>query len=571
MPPMVDDAVEADVRRYMARLARRIVPPAVLLLAAVLVAAMVAITGRTSGNVSVGAPSSGGSTNVATQPGVVSQSGARATPGTTTPALATPGGHQAAVVPTSVPTAEAPGVARSGVTCGPGVRQIPWTKYAPLCVPAFTGANGGATAPGVTATTITLSYRRQNSGEQAAITAIAGAATPVDDPYLSDLDTFVSLFNTDYELYGRKVVVKPFQGQGDYLEEDLGQDQEAAQADAVTAQQEGAFADVTFPSAGSLFYSQALAAAHVVNWGFPFDPQSWYQQYSPYEYNDFLDGTKWSEWMANFACQRLIGQPAVFAGDASLQTKTRVFGLVNVEFPTWAQVADNIVSRLSTQCGIKIARRVSYPEDIGAFQQNGSNMAAQLRAAGVTTVICYCDPLMPIFITQAATSQGYHPEWIFQNDFDPIAQDADQTQFAHAMAPGPSVQAGTTSEAYRAYQLANPGRAPASIYYEAAYEMALQLFGALQAAGPDLNPLTLQRGMFSLPPSLPGGDYGNWIYGNGAFTPEASAQVVYWDPKRLSIDGKAGTWTACEDAATFPFNDQAGWGAAHTQPHCFGR
>jgi hypothetical protein len=220
---------------------------------------------------------------------------------------------------------------------------------------------------------------------------------------------------------------------------------------------------------------------------------------------------------------------------------------------------------------VKIVKRESYPENIGQFAQNGSSMAAQMKSAGVTTVICFCDPLMPIFITQASTQQGYHPEWIFQNDFDPIAQDADQNQFAHALAPGPSVHVGPDSEAFAAYQLANPGRAPASIYFQSAYEVLLHLFGALQAAGPNLTPATFEQGMFSLPSSLPGGNYGDWTYGAGAFTPESSVQVVYWDRSRTSIDGKPGSWTACDGGASYPLLDPPGWGAAHTQLHCFGQ
>ncbi len=47
----------------------------------------------------------------------------------------------------------------SGVHCGPGVRQVPWSAYAPWCEPAYHGNNGGATAPGMTGNTITLTYR----------------------------------------------------------------------------------------------------------------------------------------------------------------------------------------------------------------------------------------------------------------------------------------------------------------------------------------------------------------------------------------------------------------------------
>lgn len=580
------DEIDEEVRRYLVRQARRYAPPLVLFIALLLVAALVPITGRGDHGKVAANRINGGEGSTAGDTGVVS-GGASTDSGSATAGQAVAGGAtgraggvsgatngrsggESGGVPGTGATAST-GTTRNGAKCSPGVRQVSWTKYAPNCVAAFSGANGGATGQGVTASTITLSYRRSNSGEQTAITAIAGQATPNDDTYLQDMNTYLSLFNKQYELYGRQVVLKPFQGQGDYLQEDIGQGQEQAQADAVTAHDLNAFADVTFPSAGSLFYSQALAAEKVLSWGFPYDPQSWYEKYAPYQYNFFLDGSKWAHWAANTICARMNGLPAVFAGDSAMQSKNRVFGLVAVEFPTWLQSADEIQRNLDTQCGVKMARRVTYPEDISTMQQNGSNIAAQMRAAGVTTVVCFCDPLMPIFVTQSATQQNYRPEWIFQNDYDPISQDADQSQFAHAIAPGPPAPPVSTSEALKAYQLVRPGGKPAEIYYLAAYEVLLQVFGALQAAGPNLNPQTFQQGMFGMPASLPGGDYGDWGFGPGGYTPTSALGVVWWNTKATSPNGKAGTWTACDDNAIYPFNDPTRWGTAHTQLRCFGR
>ena len=60
------------------------------------------------------------------------------------------------------------GVARSGVKCGPGVKQVPWSPYAPPCVPQFSANNGGVTSPGVSNNTITLVFRRTLSAEEKA-------------------------------------------------------------------------------------------------------------------------------------------------------------------------------------------------------------------------------------------------------------------------------------------------------------------------------------------------------------------------------------------------------------------
>src|SRR5207253_3881253 len=89
-------------------------------------------------------------------------------------------------------------------------------------------------------------FRRTNSAEEKAAFSIARNAAPgTDDEYLSDLRAYVDIFNKNYELYGRHVVVKDYQPQGDNLEEDQGRNLAGAQADASKAKDLGAFADVT--------------------------------------------------------------------------------------------------------------------------------------------------------------------------------------------------------------------------------------------------------------------------------------------------------------------------------------
>ena len=563
-PQPWDRDFELAVRSYLARLARRSLPLVALIVAVVLVVVFVDGDGsKPTSRVNTAADNSATAGDVAAGDATATTAGA----GTAVAGATGGGASSAARANTASASGQAAGRSRTGVTCGGGARQVTWTKYAPLCTPAFSGDNGGATSPGVTKDTITLTYRRQNSGQQAAIQAIAGEATPVDSQYLHDLNVFLSVFNQQYELYGRKVVVKDFQGRGDYLSEDVGQGQDAANADAVTAKSLGGFADITFPSAGSLFYAQGLTAQKIIGYDFPLNPQGWYEQNSPYQYNTFVSGTNWARWAANLVCQRMKGMPAVFAGDAAMHSKPRVFGLVNVEFPTWSQVADDIQSRIDKQCGVPMVKRARYAENIGTMQQDAATIAAQMKAAGVTTLLCFCDPLMPIFLSDAATQQSYRPEWIVQNDFDPITQDADQSQLGHAMAPGPSFPELSASEAYAVYKLGDPHGEPASIYFPAAYELLLHLLSVVQTAGPHLTPTTFRDAAFALPPSLPGGQFGIWTTGPGAYTPVTGLDVVWWDANAMSPDGKKGHWRACDSGKAYSMLDPAAWGSG--QMRCF--
>ena len=56
-----------------------------------------------------------------------------------------------------------PGYTVNGTKCGPGIRQVSWSKYSPYCIPIFRGNNGGATSPGVDSKSITITYREPNT------------------------------------------------------------------------------------------------------------------------------------------------------------------------------------------------------------------------------------------------------------------------------------------------------------------------------------------------------------------------------------------------------------------------
>src|SRR5581483_11684649 len=101
----------------------------------------------------------------------------------------------------------------------------------------------------------------------------------------ADMQTYINFFNKQFELYGRHVVLKVYNGQGDYIQEDQGQNLAGAQADAVSAHDMGAFGDVTFSLGASQPYEQDLAQEHVMSFSSVAQPQSFYQQYAPYEWS----------------------------------------------------------------------------------------------------------------------------------------------------------------------------------------------------------------------------------------------------------------------------------------------
>lgn len=478
------------------------------------------------------------------------------------------GGTSGAV--TAVAGAGSPGTTRTGVNCSPSARQFAWSAYAPVCMPAFHGSNGGATSHGVTATTITVSYRKPNSVQQSAAQSLAGDAYPNDDALIADMQTYLRFFNSQFELYGRKVQLVPYQGQGDFLEEDQGQGLAATQADAQSASDEGAFADVTMPLFGSQFYEQDLAEAGVVAIGGLGFPTQWYQQYSPYEYSVTPTGTAGADGFVNIACDRMAGLPAIFAGDSSYQSQVRRFGFIGPDNPEYVAVGDLVQNGLQQTCGVPLAKRVTYSINVTSFEQQAVSVVAQMKQAGVTTVICGCDPLFPILLTQAADQQQYRPEWLGIGWYDPQGRLPAQDQMSHTLSQEGLYPPAAGTEASKVFQMAAPGSAPQEQYYAVAYYTMLYLFDALQAAGPNLNPQTFQQGVFSMPASAPG-DVGTWQGGSQAFSPARTTQVGWWNPNATSnFDGKQGAWESCEGGRWFGFLDPNAWQPDHTQLACFG-
>jgi hypothetical protein len=594
-----DAELEAAIRRYLRRLSLRLVPAAAALLALALVVALLPRSRGSQPAAAVGAQGSGASTPggagtsapaggagsgtsgaAGGSPGAgalgAGALGAGGGPGLASTGAASSGTTRsgtASGVPGSpsstVPTGHA--VAVTGVACGPGAKQFSWPVYAPPCVPAFRGSNGGSTARGVTASTIALSFRLPNSTQQQAVNAFAGTANINTQAFLQDMQTYINFFNTQFELYGRRVVLKAFQGQGDYLAEDAGQDAAGAQADAETAAGLPAFADVTFPLFTSTYYLEDLARAGVIATGGLGEPDSWFAQFAPYEYSYAPTGTAGALAFGHLACTRMVGLPAIFS--PAYRSTTRVLGLITPSNSQYVTVGREVEATLAKVCGARIRLYVQYDEgNVSQYETEAAEIAAEMKADGVTTVICGCDPIFPILMSYAADQQHYEPEWLAIGWGDPITRDYAQDQWDHAISNEGEYLPNAETEAYHVFLRASGGRPPAEQYYEAAYYMLLMVYDALQLAGPNLTPSSFAHGWMSMP-ETPLGQDGVWEGGPDAYSmADVTTQIGWWDPNATSnFDGGKGAWENCDGGRSFFINDPNGWGTPHTQLRCFGR
>jgi hypothetical protein len=170
------------------------------------------------------------------------------------------------------------------------------------------------------------------------------------------------------------------------------------------------------------------------------------------------------------------------------------------------------------------------------MSNQASNIVAQLQSQGVTTILCGCDPVLPVFLSGAAARQGYFPEFIIVGtaltDTDIVGQLWNQEFASHAFGvssltePVPANQT-IGYAAYKTVRQDEPAFSVDLIYYQMA-QMAI----GLQMAGPKLTPETFEAGMFSYPPRM--GPAGLWGFGQHDYTTADDVREIYWDPNATS-------------------------------------
>ena len=381
--------------------------------------------------------------------------------------------------------------------------QVVGDPYSPPCF-SFTGDNGGATSKGVTRESILVSVRDVEAGSATDIfAALSNQAIESTEASVQDtLDALAEYFSEHFQLYGRRIQIQRFRGTGNGINELLGGGKEAALVDATTAAKEiGAFADV---SGITLPYSDSLARNGVINIGAPYPSRKWFEERAPYSWSVFPDGTNIAAATTSAIVGRFPpGSRAEHAG-AALRDQPRRFAVVAPENAEY-QESVNVFLGLLRDAHIDVARNVKYKLDLASFPNQASNIIAQVKDDGVTSVVCMCDPAMLAFgLTPKANEQDYEPEWITAGlvfvDQDVVAQTIDTRQWSHAFGTAYNAESERINGSYPyfAYKSVRPHDEPALGVEELYYQLYLLVIG-LQMAGPNLTPATFQQGMFAYP------------------------------------------------------------------------
>jgi hypothetical protein len=449
--------------------------------------------------------------------------------------------------------------------CPDRAAQVAGDPYSPPCL-VFSGDNGGSTHSGVTEDEIVISIRELEGPSAAEIFADISGQNVNDSPE-AVIDTLLALgeyFESRFNFYGRTLRFEFFRGNGVGASELLGGGLEAALSDATRAAREiGAFADIT---ALTLPYADALARQGVVNIGAPYPSREWFDQRAPFSWSLFPDGTVVTEAAVSWIVARLLDQPTAEYAGPSLAGRPRVYGIVAPENAEYQQSVNRYV-QLVEEAGFRIRLNMRYKLDISSMPNQASNIIAQLKDAGVTTVICACDPVMlALGMTPKANEQGYEPEWLSGGlafvEQDIVSQLIESRQWSRAFGIAFNAESEPmgASYPYAAYKAMRPNDEPAFGVEEIYYQMYILSLG-IHLAGPNLTPETFQAGLYSYPGGS--GPRGHWSFGPGNHTPTGDFRELWWDPNRISPqNNRPGAWVQLGGGARyFPGQIPRGRGA----------
>ncbi|MHB1446190.1 MAG: type 1 periplasmic-binding domain-containing protein, partial [Acidimicrobiales bacterium] len=457
-------------------------------------------------------------------------------------------------------------------------RQVGPTFYMPACSATYT-PDPQATMTGVSPTKINFIYYLGQGNAQ--VNAILNEENLAANPQQEcvAIKAFTAELNKRWEFYGRKLVSLDgpgnhsglaeggcnfpfFQGQCNLTPPDIPCFQ--AEADLV-ASLHPAF--VIAPTAYPAFEIR-LAQDHIVvaggSAGGENIPESYYNQLAPYYYNVFPSGTQTVTQLAEFYCKKLSGKPVQYAGRGPSDVipltgspPIRKVGIIYPENngdPTQKISADLFAHLVSGgECGSPNdgTQEFAYASNINTAQQQADTIVAGIKNAHITTVVCLCDPIAPVFFTNTLDQQQYHPEFLIPGsgllDYDVLAQLYNANEMKYAFGPSELADAipFAQSDAVKAWQDAgNSGEPDQTQNLNWAY---FNLMGnAIQAAGPDLTPGNIRQGL-SAQPSQGGTPTEAALAYNGSYpwTGIKDFRQVYYCPTKISpINGKPGAYVA---------------------------
>jgi len=371
----------------------------------------------------------------------------------------------------------------------------------PPCVPYWDpkSDNGGATSVGVTRDFVYVAWPDfsgffENSQATKAL---------------------LGYFNSHFELYGRKVLLEDCMPTNELSAPDTATMQKDAARDASGTCDPNSPPKPTFAALSYIgrsgeehYYYDALAQRHVISVNV--DPTATdevhYQRFAPYEWS-VVPGLDYDEKaLAQMTCNSLKGRPPQYAGQTVSAQPSRVFGIGITSEPDGSVPDLSPLTDALSACGapVGINENASVP----------NQFVGDAMKKGVTSIECVCSVTDVSGLMNAASRQGYFPEWIvheygFQNVDNvgttnggsnaPVYPAEHQnhvfglTFFNKINPPDQAFWFDAAREGDPTYTYGDNG-ADATVWHR--YEEMLVLFSGLQLAGPHLTPQSFQDGLY---------------------------------------------------------------------------
>lgn len=484
-------------------------------------------------------------------------------------------------------TATAGGAPGQLFNCGPDGKTIGPTFYMPPCTRVVPqSANGGSTMPGVNRTDIDFVYVEPQANAQVnAILQTEGLAHSAEQA-CENIREFTKELNKRWNLYGRHFV--SLNGPGNHsgpasVQQNGGgtctypffQSQcsltppyppcERAQADLIASMHP---AIVLAPTEDPSFYNE-LAKNQVVVWGGETEPDTYHTQFAPFYWDVFESGTLTAEMDAEYWCKKLNGKRVQYAGNGPGDVmgfggigqppplrKVAVTYPATHGDPTYTTSVDLFLSlvngKMCRPAGGQ-AIGIAYQSDINTAEQQSTTTVAELKQGHFTDVMQFGDPIAPVFFSNTADSQGYHPEVFLSGmgliDYDVLGQLYNPRVWRYAFGPSslfdnvPFPQ----SEASKAWEDAGNPAPPSDQTANLAWAYFSAMGSSFQLAGPTANPGTVRDGLWSAPGE--GGDqHHTLIYFKGNYTGIQDMREVWWCATQNSpINNHPGVYVSVDD------------------------
>lgn len=433
--------------------------------------------------------------------------------------------RQAAVPVTTAATILAPS---RGQCFGDPPRQTD-SAYSPPCRAAFTGDNGGATAPGVSGTEVTVAFWHA-LGMPAHRGRIEDTPPPDEDAAYRTARVLQRYFNDRYELYGRRLQL--------FAVQDDPADAPAAKASAVrVATEANAFAAISLETP----FCEEFARRGRTCFDGNGEQQAFYRDHDPYTWSYQMSTDNVDRMTAEYICKKLVGRNADFAGGLE-QGKPRVIAVIQDSWPgNNFRSHQAITEPAKEMCGFKAALEFDYN---GGDAQQMSSMMASIRSSNVTTIVGSTGLSDGAVLMGSAQAAGYFPEWVLLNSYGIDINDsarllpAGQISHYFGMSGWELPRPEPDTDCYRAYKSIDPQGTPDSNFCRLLYISIEHIVNGIQEAGPVLTGETFRDGMYSVPlqqrrgPWAIGGGYGP---GDHSFVDDLDE--IWWDPACVDPDG----------------------------------